>query len=232
MRFPSEASAPEDHRVEAPPSLPTPDGRSAETYASLLGVPPRLDPHRPEGGIHLFHLLRDDLTLLHTLMDTWRIGSLGQLEGLLASDAAQAALPGNDLRRRLRQRCRVVRTWVELWRQGRGRPVGRGALEQCPAISSTFIDRVADLAARLQGDGEALVQALRAGRVDRFQTRKIDELALWLADEGYADDQERLTGEGRRRLTLQRAAPETEFDAGDVNRMVSWLEAPEPPEDP
>ena len=232
VRFPSEASAPEDYRVETPPSLPTPDSRSAETYASLLGVPPRLDPHRPEGGIHLFHLLRDDLTLLHTLMDTWRIGTLGQLEILLASDAARAALPGNDLHRRLRQRCRVVRTWVELWRQGRGRPVDRGALEQCPAISSTFIDRVADLAARLQGDGEALLQALRAGEVDRFQTRKIDELALWLADEGHTDDQERLTGEGRRRLTLQRAAPGTEFDAGDGNRVVSWLEAPEPPADP
>ena len=232
VRFPSEASAPEDYRVEAPPSLPAPNGRSAETYASLLGVPSRLDPHRPEGGIHLFHLLRDDLTLLHTLMDTWRIGSLGQLEGLLASDAAQAALPGKDLRRRLRQRCRVVRTWVELWRQGRGRPVDRGVLEQSSAISSTFIDRVADLAAQKQGDGEALVQALRAGEVDRFQSRKIDELEQWLADEGYTDDQERLTGEDRRRLTLQRAAPGTEVDAGDVNRVVSWLEAPGPPSDP
>ena len=232
VRFPSEASAPEDYRVETPPSLLAPNGRSAETYASLLGVPSRLDPHRPEGGIHLFHLLRDDLTLLHTLMDTWRIGSLGQLEGLLASDAAQAALPGKDLRRRLRQRCRVVRTWVELWRQGRGRPVDRGVLEQSSAISSTFIDRVADLAAQKQGDGEALVQALRAGKVDRFQSRKIDELEQWLADEGYTDDQERLTGEDRRRLTLQRAAPGTEVDAGDVNRVVSWLEAPGPPSDP
>ena len=232
VRFPSEASAPEDYRVEAPPSLPAPNGRSAETYASLLGVPSRLDPHRPEGGIHLFHLLRDDLTLLHTLMDTWRIGSLGQLEGLLASDAAQAALPGKDLRRRLRQRCRVVRTWVELWRQGRGRPVDRGVLEQSSAISSTFIDRVADLAVQKQGDGEALVQALRAGKVDHFRSRKLDELEQWLADEGYTDDQERLTGEDRRRLTLQRAAPGTEVDAGDVNRVVSWLEAPGPPSDP
>ena len=232
VRFPSEASAPEDYRVEAPPSLPAPNGRSAETYASLLGVPSRLDPHRPEGGIHLFHLLRDDLTLLHTLMDTWRIGSLGQLEGLLASDAAQAALPGKDLRRRLRQRCRVVRTWVELWRQGRGRPVDRGVLEQSSTISSTFIDRVADLAVQKQGDGEALVQALRAGKVDHFRSRKLDELEQWLADEGYTDDQERLTGEDRRRLTLQRAAPGTDVDAGDVNRVVSWLEAPGPPSDP
>ena len=225
VRFPSQASAPEEYRVEAPPSIPAPDGRSAESYASLLGVPPRLDLLRPEGSIHLFHLLRDDPALLHTLMDTWRIGSLGQLEVLLASDAARTALPGEDLQCRLRRRCRVVRAWVELWRQGRGRPVDRGVLEQCSAISATFIDRVADLAVHVRGDAEPLLQALREGKVDRFRTRKIDELEQWLAEEGYTDDQERLSGDDRRRLTLQRAAPETAADATDVNRVVSWLEA-------
>ena len=225
VRFPSQASAPEEYRVEAPPSIPAPDGRSAESYASLLGVPPRLDLHRPEGSIHLFHLLRDDPALLHALMDTWRIDSLGQLEVLLASDAARTALPGEILQCRLRQRCRVVRAWVELWRQGRGRPVDRGVLEQCSAISATFIDRVTDLAALVGGDAEALLQALREGEVDHFRSRKIDDLEQWFAEEGYTDDQERLTGENRRRLTLQRAAPETAADAADVNRVVSWLES-------
>ena len=225
VRFPSQASAPDDYRVEAPPSLPAPNGRSAEAYASLLGVPPRLDPHRPEGGIHLFHLLRDDLALLHTLMQTWRIVTLGQLEVLLASDAARAALPGEELQRRLRRRCRVVRTWVELWRQGRGRPVDRGVLERCSAISTIFIDRVAELAVRVRGDAEALVRGMRAGEVGRFRAHKLNELEQWLAEWGYVDDLDRLTGEDRRRLTLQRVAPASEADAGDVNRVVSWLEA-------
>ena len=229
VRFPSHAFPPEVHAVETPPSLPAPNGRSAGEYASLLGVPPRPDPHRPEGGIHLFHLLRDDLPLLHALMDTWRIGSLGQLEGLLASDAAQTALPAEDLRRRLGQRCRTVRTWVELWRQGRGRPVDRGVLEQCSAISATFIDRVADLAGRVQGDGESLVRALRAGEVERFRRSRIDALEQWLADEGFTDDQERLSDEDRRRLTLQRLAPESAAEASDVNLVVGWLEAKFPP---
>ena len=225
VRFPPEALAPEEYRVDAPPPIPAPNGASAERYASLLGVLPRPDFHQPEGGIHLFHLLRDDLTLLHTLMDTWRIRSLGQLEFLLTSDAAQSALAADDLRRDLRQRCRVVRTWVELWRQGRGRPVDRGVLEQSTAVSATYIDRAGDLAARVGGDGEALVRALRAGELGRFRTRKIDELERWLADEGYTDDQERLTGEDRRRLTLQRIVPATDADAADVNRVVTWLEA-------
>ena len=227
VRFPSQGFSPEKYRVETPPALPAPNGRNAEEYASLLGVPPRPDLHAPEEGIHLFHLLRDDLTLLHTLLDTWRIGSLGQLEAVLPSDAARTALPAEDLRRRLRRRCRVVRTWIELWRQGRGRPVDRGTLEQCRAISTTFIDRVAEVAAEAHGDGEALVQALRAGAVDHFRSRKIDELEQWLAEKGCTDDQERLTNEERRRLTLQRVAPGSTTDAADVNLVVNWLEANE-----
>jgi len=103
--------------------------------------------------------------------------------------------------------------------------VDRGVLEQCPAVSATFIDRVTELAARTGGDGEALVQALRAGEVDHFRSRKIEELEQWLADEGYIDGQERLNDADRRRLTLQRATPGMAADAADVNRVVSWLES-------
>ena len=103
-----------------------------------------------------------------------------------------------------------------------GRPGGAGAIHRG---FGHLIDRAADLAARVEGDGEALVRALRAGELGRFRTRKIDELERWLADEGYTDDQERLTGEDRRRLTLQRIAAATDADAADVNRVVSWMEA-------
>ena len=223
IRFPRQASAPEAYRVEAAPSLPAPEDRSAEDYASLLGVP-RLDPYRSEGDIHLFHLLRDALPLLHALMDTWRILSLGQLEALLASDAAPAALEGEDLRRRLRRRCRALRAWVELWRQGRGRPVDRGVLEQSGAVTAVFIDRVTDLAEQVRGDGEALVRALRAGELEHFRASKAEELEQWLIDEGYIDHRARLDGDERRRLTLQRAAPETPDDAGDTSRVLDWLE--------
>ena len=99
------------------------------------------------------------------------------------------------------------------------------ALERSGAVSATYIDRTTDLAARVGGDGEALVQALRSGELGRFRRHKIDELEQWLAEEGFIDDQERLTGEDRRRLTVQRAAPATPADATDVNRVVSWMEA-------
>ena len=224
VRFRSTPPASASLRVEMPPPLPPPNGQDAPTYAARIGVTP-VDPRRNAGGIHLFHVFRDDLPLLHRLMDTWYIGTVGQLESLLASDAAQSAISDREVQKRLLQRCQTARTWSELWRQGRGRPVDRVALEQCPAVSDTFLDRAVGLAHELQGDGQALVQALRGGRLKGFYTSKINQLHEWLADMGYIDDAVILESKERRRLTLQRVVPDVQADAGDINMVVEWLES-------
>ena len=224
VRFGTTHLEPEDFQVETPPSLPSPAGHDAASYAALLGVP-RFDPHLEPGGIHLFHLLRDDLELLHRLMATWRIATLGQLDSLLSSNAAEGAIPDTTARSRLKQRCEAARAWTDLWRQGRGRPVNRAALEQSGTVSDTFIDRAAELANELQGDGTALINALRQHRLPGFRTTKANELERWLADEGYTDDRDRLSPGERTRLTLAIAGPSSETDAADVNQVVNWLEA-------
>ena len=226
-RFPREAHPPQDYDIVLPPSLPSPEGRDPETYASVLGVPlvnPRLDP----GAIHLFYLLRDNLDLLYELIKEWRITSLGQLETLLGSNAVSAAVTDTGVRDRLRQRCGVVHIWTKLWRQGRGRPVDRIALEQSGAVSETFIGRVTDLSEEIKGDGAVLVQALRDGRAPRFQSGKIEELERWLADEGYTDEEEILPAEERRRLALQQAMSNADADIEDLNRVITWLESATP----
>ena len=224
VRFGSMLPDPDALRVETPPTLPSPDGLAAEKYAALIGVHP-VNPRVDAGGIHLFHLLRDDLDLLHGLLDTWRIGTLGQLESLLASNAARSAIARRQTRQRVRHRCRTARSWTELWRQGRGMPVDRAALDQCDAVAPVFLDRAADLAAKLGCDGQALVRALRAGKLKHFRKSKTDELEKWLADKGYVDDAATLEPDERRRLTLQRVVPPTRIDAEDANRVVEWLES-------
>ena len=223
VRFGSMRPEPEDFHVETPPSLPPPTGYDAASYAALLGVP-RFDPHLEPGTVHLFHLLRDDLELLHRLMSTWRLTSLGQLESLLASSSAEGAIPEPATRRRLQLRSAATRAWTDLWRQGRGRPVNRAALEQSGAVSARFTDQVAELADALQGDGFALVNALREGRVARFHTSKADDLEQWLADEGYTDAQHRLPLDERHHLTLAEVAPPSE-EATAISQFVTWLEA-------
>ncbi|MDE0005376.1 MAG: hypothetical protein OXQ29_22015, partial [Rhodospirillaceae bacterium] len=224
VRFGSAPADPDALRVETPPALPPPDGLAAEEYAMLIHVHP-VNPRAAAGGIHLFHLLRDDLGLLHSLLDTWRISALGQLEALLASDAARTAVSERQSRRRLRQRCRTARSWTELWRQGRGKPVDRAVLDESGSVSDVFLDLTADLATELEGDGKALVLALRDRRVKGFHASKTDELENWLADKGYVDDALILEPDKRRRLALQEVVSVTQAEPEDVNLVVEWLES-------
>lgn len=208
------------------PRVPSPEGMDDEAYASAIGVP-RVDPRRDPGGIHLFHTLRDDLKLLHTLLDAWRISALGQLESLLASSAAEGAVPDAAACRRLRDRCRVAREWAAAWREGRGKPVDRIALEQADGVTDVFLDRVAALAERVAGDGPALVAQLKVGTVKRFRSRNVDQLEDWLVEHGYIDRAEIRNRDGRRLQTLQRAATahRSDPDPADLNRAIDWLEA-------
>jgi DNA repair protein SbcC/Rad50 len=222
VRFGAAAAAPEVFHLPDSEPLPAPAGRSPEAYAAALGVPP-VDPRRPEGGLHLFHLLRDDLGLLHRLMEDWHITSLGQLEALLASDAAAAAVPDAARRDALASRCAGARAWIAARRQGRGRPVDRIALERSDAVTVTFLDKVAELAAEVGGDATALLAGLRDGRVARFRSNAIGELESWLTEQGYIDPAEELDAAERTRHVLLtiggRSAPE------DARRLAAWLEA-------
>ena len=223
-RFPQHALLPQEYSIALPPAAPPPGDRNPEDYASVLGVP-LLNPRQEPGAAHLFYLLRDDLELLHQLMETWHITSLGQFESLLDSDAASGAIAATEMQDCLRQRCRVARVWMKLCQRGRGRPVDRIALEQSGAVSDTFMDRVAELAETLNADGAALIQALREGQVSGFRTSKIKELQEWLSDEGYTDDEEVLAEEDRRRLSLQQALSASGADSADANQVITWLES-------
>ncbi|MDE0270016.1 MAG: hypothetical protein OXP11_02305 [Gammaproteobacteria bacterium] len=223
LRFNTKQLEPGDFQIETPPSIPPPNGLDAATYAVSLGVP-HFDPRLEPGSLHLFQLLRDDLELLHSLIAMWRITTLGQLESVLSSNAAEGAIPDASVRSHLEQRCKAARAWTDLWRQGRGRHVNRAVLEQSGAVSDKFIDQTAELADELQGDGIALINALRQGRLKRFRTTTTDELEQWLADEGYTDNESILSAHERCRQTLVAVAPPSEDDAADVNQFVSWLE--------
>jgi len=222
VRFGQTETSPGDFVLLETESIPAPEGESPENYAAALGVPP-VEPRQPDGTLHLFHILRDDLTLLHHLMENWRVSTLGQLEGLLGSSAASAAIVDPNWRRRLQGRCAAARAWIAAWRHGRGTPVDRTALECSDAVSERFLDPVTVLAESLRGDGVALIMALRDGQAPGFRSAKMDELEQWLQAEGYIDPEEPLSSDDRERRTLQDAAGRAEPE--DVRMIVRWLEA-------
>jgi len=222
LRFKTAELEPDFFKLPEEGPLPEPGTRSPEEYAALLGVPP-LDPRAGAGSLHLFYLLRDELHTLHRLMEEWRIGTLGQLELLLSSEAASKAIPDPDYRRRLASRCRAARTWFDVWRRGRGKPVDRVALEQSGAVSNSFIDEVTELAAQLGGDARALIAKLRDGTVRRFRSDKTDQLEQWLRGNGYLDEAEPLDRLARERQTLLEAGSDQYHD--QIRLVLRWFEA-------
>jgi DNA repair protein SbcC/Rad50 len=222
IRFGKSRAAAEDLALAESVPVPSPGRRTPEEYAVALGVPP-LDPQRPEGAVHIFHLLRDDLTLLHRLVSEWRIATLGQLEELLASSAACMAIAEPDRRRTLACRCTSARTWIASWRQGRGRPVNRIALESSGLITDHFLEQTVELAISLDGDASSLLHALREGQVRRFRKDVIDQLEAWLVEERYIDRSEMLDEAGRERRAL--LSLDGESPPADIRQLVAWLEA-------
>jgi hypothetical protein len=68
-----------------------------------------------------------------------------------------------------------------------GKRVDREAIESSGAVTSAFIDRTVELAAALEGDAAALVDALRDKAIPRFREGSIDALENHLEQHGYLD---------------------------------------------
>ncbi len=220
MRGRKESNEPVDFNLPEIPAVPAPEG-SPEEYAKLLGVP-AIDPHRDAGEIHLFHLLRDDLDLLHRLLSEYRIATLGQAQSLLEHDASEE----DSWRGRLLDRCRGARNWVHAWRRGRERKISRSELEASGAISSTFMGPVSELLAssEVHGSPGRLLQKLRDQELRGFRSSKADELEDWLRENRYLDESDELSSAERRIEVLQHCDPADEKAGADIATCIEWLE--------
>lgn len=222
IRFGSTDAQPADYAVAATDDIPAPDGRSSEEYAALLEVL-GLNPRLPSTTVPLYYLLRDDLELLYRLLQDWRIGTLGQLQTLLRSEAASRAIPEDEVRERLASRCAIVQSWIEAWQESRGRQVDRITLEESGLVSENFIEQVSELAESVGGDPRQLIQRLREGQVRRLRRNVIDNLESWLESEGYLDPVEPLSSEERvRRVLLYHGAS---AEPAECRRLADWLES-------
>ena len=124
------------------------------------------------------------------------------------------------MRARIISRTIAARAWVNIWGQGRGRPVDQNALEESGAVSGAFIERVSELANTLGGDGVELIKALRAGKIERFRSDNTQGLEDFLLEAGYIDEEEPYSAEERARQTLLRAAGKG--DPEKINKVVTW----------
>lgn len=212
----------ESYDLEIVAQIPAPDGRDPADYAEVLGVP-MIRPLHGSHSIHLFHVLRDNLELLHDLLSTWRIATVGQLDLLLRLPGGVQAVPDAQRRSELEARCRSASAWVDAWKVGRGKKVGRLDLEKAPAVSEAFLDRVAELAERVDGSAEALLVGLREGQVQRFRAANVDQLREWLVEMGFLDPRQPLDLSGRRVAVL--GGTTDPDDLAQAALVIDWLEA-------
>lgn len=203
-----------------PPSIPEAAGRSAEAYGAALAVP-SIDPWAPAEAVHVFHLLRDDLALVARLLRR-SVRTAGQLEAWLGSDMGEAALLGDETERRaLALRVRAARVFLEAWREGRGCPLDRTALEE-GGVTATFLDRITELASELGGDAAALLRALDARNDERakgFRRETREGLAAYFRGHGHLDDRPRLSLDE----VVERVARAIAADTGaDPETWATW----------
>jgi len=203
-------SGPGALHVEPRPPIPAPDGLTADEYGAALGVP-SLDPALGYAHQHFFHVLWDDLDLLHGFLSNgivragqWRTVS----ESALAAKLCARSISSGEISIRLN----LLENFCEYWNKGRGRLVDREVLEDSGALTDRFIDNVALIAAELGGDSEKLLDTLRSredSRLKGFRTNSLENLERYLRENGYVDEHPVLNEEELRLLALASpAAPQ------------------------
>jgi exonuclease SbcC len=215
------------------PTVPEPDGLSAEEYGIALGVP-QLAPALGYQQQHFFYVLSDDLNLLQDFLVNG-IERVGQWKTVSDTALADKLGSGSISSQEIAFRADLLQVFCELWKQGRGRPVDREALEHSGGLSDRYLDDVVAIADELDGDPEKLLAALGAGKDPRlkgFRRSSFDSLERYLRDNGYLDEQPVLSeSELRLRALASPAANELpEGVASDcLYRWWTWVaRLPEP----
>ncbi|HUG15801.1 MAG TPA: hypothetical protein VMM78_12395 [Thermomicrobiales bacterium] len=193
-------------------TIPEPDGLSHDDYRELLRVP-GIDPRaESDGGLHLWHLI-DDTHALHRLLSL-HIETWGQLRAMADLGGADLLDGQEQIVRRCHARADVIKEACACFRAGRGRPVDRAVIIECGVITPVFIDRVAALARRVDGNAQSLIAALDRGEISHFRGAMRNDLQRFLEEGGYlASDRPLTIDEARTRVV---AAASSDLHDGRV----------------
>ena len=136
---------------------------------------------------HFFYVLSDDLDLLHDFL-LKGIVHAGQWKTVSGTSLAEKLGSRSISPPEIAFRLDLLGVFCELWKQGRGRPVDRDALENSGALSERFLDDVVAIAKELDGNPETLLTMLETNKDPRlkgFRRSSADSLELYLRENGY-----------------------------------------------
>jgi DNA repair protein SbcC/Rad50 len=196
-------SGPNALQIDQRPAVLVPNGLSAEEYGAALGIPVM----RPSLGYaeqHFFYVLMDDLDLLHDFLAN-SISRAGQWKTVAGTSLAEKLGSRSISAPEITARLDLLEVFCELWKQGRGRPVDREALEDSGALSKRYLDDVVEIASELAGAPEMLVGILDSGsdpRTKGLRRNSFVNLVQYLQENNYLDDQPVLVEDELRLLAL------------------------------
>lgn len=214
-----------DYELKPAPAMVGSD--SPAEYAVRIGVPvPAAESSA--SALHLFYLLREDLSLLRELVGAG-CSTLGQWQASVRAGAARALCTNQVQREVLSQRVRVAEAVFEAWRVGRGKPLTRRELIDSGSVSERYLDGLAELATECSGGVDAFIAVLEARqdeRVKGFQKKKLEELTGWLEEHEFLDRRARLEPDMARIRVLadmSHSVQGGQLDAGDVIELTASI---------
>jgi len=149
--------------------------------------------------LHLWYLIDDPQLLYNCLnigLKTW-----GQLESFSKANGEIEGMT-SQTKTKLINKITLLDRLIYLSRKGRAIIINREVLENSGAISTSFIDEVSEKMKELNGDPEALLEALENSEVSGFRRNNIDKLKKYLSVQEIMHEEESLSeGEITTQLT-------------------------------
>ncbi|MFW5998940.1 MAG: hypothetical protein ACOCP5_04220 [Halanaerobiaceae bacterium] len=197
-------------------SVPSASGLSHKEYGEKLSVPD-FNPFQGAESAHLWYII-EDVELLEKLLNKG-IERWGQFKILLKNKADLDFINSKKLRE-IKTMGACLTEFIRCWKIGRGKPVDRLVLKRSGAVSDNFIDEVSELAERVEGNAESIIDKLRKGEVSNFLSRKIDDLENYFIENEYIDNVSTLEGE---EIYLHMLSVKSVSETGEFKEKIKRL---------
>lgn len=200
-----------------------PDGTDLESARRIFKVAPVNPWAASLDGVDLWYLIPDVLVLAK--LRELGIASWGQFKNIRNGGIGQLAPSLTGVSKRADVRARALEAALSHWRIGRTAPLSRNDLESCTAITGTYIDVVAELAAAYKWDASELLEAIRRKEIHGFRRTALEELEEYLRTNGFVTDAAPLSQSEVRTNALLAVAAEIERGDVDVNEIDELLKS-------
>ena len=192
----------------APPSdpIPEPGNMGHKEYGETLNLLP-IDPKGNVDEVDLWYVIEDPQAL-------YKLRNIGrnrwvQLKNMVRHGQSQQFAKDAPEFKQAEAAAQILDLTLKSNQIGKGKPVTPPALKNCDCLkTSTYLDRVIEMADHLDGEGKLLIEKLKNGEIRGFGKRA-ELLEQELEQEGYIDTSEELTFEEIRESVL-----------GQVNKKI------------